>query len=161
MPAKKTCLLCHKEFPYQMLIEGKIRKFQHRKYCLQCSPYGSGNNRNLARTEKTCAKCQITLPLGNFYSRGNTRYPYCKECMLEYNKEYRRQIKQQAVEYKGGKCILCGYSKCLAALDFHHRDFSQKELNIAHARLTFEQLKNELDKCDLVCSNCHRELHSK
>lgn len=66
-----------------------------------------------------------------------------------------------AIAYKGGKCEKCGYNKCAAALDFHHRDPTQKELNIGGKAQTWAwaRIKAELDKCDLLCSNCHREVH--
>jgi hypothetical protein len=63
------------------------------------------------------------------------------------------------VDYKGGACVLCGYSKCLRAMDFHHLDPSSKRFNIAssHNR-RWEVLRLELDKCMLICSTCHFEL---
>lgn len=75
--------------------------------------------------------------------------------------EVRRKLKQRAVEYLGGKCRRCSYDKCSAAMDFHHRDPTQKEFRIAsgHTR-KWEFIRAELDKCDLLCSNCHRELHA-
>ena len=76
--------------------------------------------------------------------------------------ERRRKLKQMAVEYKGGKCEKCGYSKCINALEFHHLDPSQKDFGIGtngHTR-SWERTKIELDKCIMVCSNCHREIHS-
>ena len=64
------------------------------------------------------------------------------------------------MKYKGGSCSRCGYDKCEAALEFHHLDPSQKEMDWNKLRLVAEsKLYNELDKCILVCSNCHRELH--
>ena len=66
-----------------------------------------------------------------------------------------------AIEYKGGKCVKCGYNKCNAALDFHHLDPTQKEFNLGshgHTR-SWERMKVELDKCILLCANCHREIH--
>jgi hypothetical protein len=65
------------------------------------------------------------------------------------------------VDYKGGACVLCGYSKCLRAMDFHHLDPSTKRFNIAssHNR-SWEALRLELDKCMLICSNCHYELEA-
>jgi hypothetical protein len=76
-------------------------------------------------------------------------------------KKRRIKLKVMAVEYKGGKCSVCGYNKCIAALDFHHLDASSKEFSISADGSTrgWERLKVELDKCILVCSNCHREIH--
>lgn len=69
-------------------------------------------------------------------------------------------MKEKAVEYKGGKCIICNYDKCTAALEFHHRDPSQKEIKLGSGRTkNWEKMKQELDKCDLLCCRCHREIH--
>jgi predicted HNH restriction endonuclease len=57
----------------------------------------------------------------------------------------------------------CGYSKCESALEFHHLNPNEKDFNISSIRQLSnftEKIKNELDKCILVCSNCHREIHS-
>jgi hypothetical protein len=77
--------------------------------------------------------------------------------------EYRRKTKQKAVEYKGGKCQRCDYDKSIAALDFHHRDPSGKDFSLASAGKTWnwERIKPEIDKCDLVCKNCHAEIHEE
>ena len=75
----------------------------------------------------------------------------------------RKQIKKWAVEYKGGKCEKCGYDKCIEALDFHHTDSTPKDFAISdrNLKLDWEDIKKELDKCKLLCSNCHREEHNK
>lgn len=71
-----------------------------------------------------------------------------------------RELKLQAIRYKGGKCQCCGYNKCPAALEFHHVDPTKKEKSIANMRRSWKYIKVELDKCVLVCSNCHREIHT-
>lgn len=75
--------------------------------------------------------------------------------------EYRRRIKERAVAYKGGKCQRCGYNKCLAAFDFHHRDPEAKDLSLGSRVLRWETIRRELDKCDLLCATCHREVHDE
>ena len=74
----------------------------------------------------------------------------------------RKILRGRAVQYKGGKCISCGYYRCQAALDFHHVDTTQKEFGISMDGITrsWERVQKELDKCVLVCSNCHREIHA-
>lgn len=69
-----------------------------------------------------------------------------------------KQLKKQAIEYKGGKCILCGYHKCEAALCFHHVNPFEKENNISRLR-SWKRVEEELNKCVLLCNNCHSELH--
>lgn len=56
-----------------------------------------------------------------------------------------------------------GYNKYIGALEFHHKDPNSKDFNISQCRShKFSQkIKDELDKCSLLCSNCHREEHSK
>ncbi len=65
-------------------------------------------------------------------------------------------------EYKGGKCGLCGYRRCIWALDLHHIDESMKEFSMSVRGLTrsWEKIKAEADKCILICANCHREIHA-
>lgn len=108
--------------------------------------------------EKVCKKHGLT----EFALRkgGRTR---CKKCAVEQVTKRRRKVKELAVAYKGGKCEKCGYDKCVAAMDFHHLDPEKKEFNLSakgHCR-KWEDIKQELDKCILICSNCHRELHSE
>lgn len=62
-------------------------------------------------------------------------------------------------EKRGGKCIRCGYDKCLKALEFHHIDPSQKEFTISNANFRLKEASEEIKKCILICANCHRELH--
>ena len=73
---------------------------------------------------------------------------------------YRRKVKNQIIEYKGGKCEICGYNKCIEALEFHHLNPQEKDFNISGGTKSFKSLKPEIDKCILVCANCHREIHS-
>jgi len=75
--------------------------------------------------------------------------------------EQRRKVKLQCIEYKGGRCSVCGYDKCPAALEFHHMDPLKKDFGISSngASRSFEKCKSEIDKCILVCSNCHAEIH--
>ena len=70
-----------------------------------------------------------------------------------------QKTKAKAIEYKGGKCIVCGYNKTPRALHFHHLDPSQKDFGISGSTKSFEKLKPELDKCVLLCANCHSEVH--
>lgn len=75
----------------------------------------------------------------------------------------RQRIKQWGLDYKGHKCEICGYDKCEDALDFHHLDPSNKLFNLSdkNVPLDWHLIKRELDKCIVVCANCHREIHSK
>ncbi len=77
--------------------------------------------------------------------------------------ERRNRLKQKGIEYLGGQCSKCGYNKCNQALDFHHLNEFEKEFKLSKGfkERSWEACKNELDKCILVCANCHREIHAK
>jgi len=79
-------------------------------------------------------------------------------------KHHAQKCKQRAVEYKGGRCQICGYAKYFGALEFHHKDPKVKDFVVGswtHSSNQWEKIKREIDKCILVCSNCHREIHYK
>lgn len=73
----------------------------------------------------------------------------------------RKKIREMAVAYKGGRCERCAYDRVIDVLEFHHRDPSQKDFGISARGYTrsWERVRSELDKCMLLCANCHRELH--
>jgi hypothetical protein len=153
-----------------MFIDGKMRSLSKRKYCLECSPFNQHNTLSLEHFKgdlKRCKTCFEFLPLSEFYSRGGKRkHEYvsqCKECARKRLIQNGRDLKAKCVEYKGGKCELCGYDKCMAALDFHHTDPTQKDFSVSHSFYggvkDMQRIKKEIDKCLLVCSNCHRGLH--
>jgi len=76
-------------------------------------------------------------------------------------KEARIKLKRDCVDYKGGKCAICGYNKTNKALTFHHVDPETKFLDISTMVArghTWETIKAELDKCVLLCYNCHMEI---
>lgn len=118
---------------------------------------------------KNCIIC------GKSYETSYSKKTTCsKLCRSEFKKRYfkdrkynydslvdwRIKNKKKSVEYKGGKCIVCGYNKCLSALEFHHVNPKEKDFSIStYKNKKFEDLKKELDKCVLVCSNCHKEIH--
>jgi hypothetical protein len=88
--------------------------------------------------------------------------PRCRKCLVAAVIKRRRKLKILAVAYKGGKCEKCGYSKCIDALEFHHMDPSKKEFGLSARGITraWSIVKLELDKCKLLCANCHREVHA-
>lgn len=67
-------------------------------------------------------------------------------------------IKDKAVKYMGGCCLICGYNKCNRALHFHHINNFEKDFDIS-SKTSWSVVKEELDKCVLLCANCHMEAH--
>lgn len=107
---------------------------------------------------KDCKKHGMTDHSG----RPDCKYYRCRKCMVESVTKRRRKLKLLAVEYKGGRCERCGYNKCVDALDFHHLDPSTKDFNISKNGNTrsWDEIRKEVDKCIMICANCHREEHS-
>ena len=166
---------CGKNFPTRAYINGKSRDFTLRKYCLTCSPFKGKNNKQLEkeRTDglKTCSRCHLDFPREMFMRTSiktgkiAIKEPHCTKCRTLYRLDKIRELKNNCVQYKGGKCKICSYSKNVHALSFHHKDPEQKDFEISKKRWysskVFEAIKKELDKCDLLCLNCPAETHSK
>jgi hypothetical protein len=157
------CKLCSSKFKNNMMIDRKIRNLQRRKYCLTCSPFGKHNTESLSRVMQNNKLQIIVCSICNrnyIYSKkaGHTK-KVCNSCVVN---KYKTAFKKKCVEYKGGECKICGYKKCLRALSFHHTNPKTKEFIIsgAHCR-KWEIIRLELDKCILLCENCHLEIHDK
>ena len=158
------CVVCSKEFHHVVIVNGKRKNILNRLQCLECNPFKSHKRYSAIglKTTKKCNKCGVEKSKDEFYKRRENKgiSSQCKECFKELTNELQRDWKIKAVEYKGGKCVRCGYNKCVGALDFHHEDPATKEYALGSGRKrNFESMKSELDKCVLLCSNCHREEH--
>lgn len=152
------CKKCNNTFKTRIKIDGKWRSINKRKYCLTCSPFNLHNTKQLDNPQKiyNCA-CGETEP-SNFYGDKHT---ICAKCHNKYTIAKGKENKANAVKYMGGKCSLCSYDKCIEALEFHHINPDTKDINFKSMRgWSWNKTTTELDKCILVCSNCHREIHS-
>lgn len=80
----------------------------------------------------------------------------CRTCLIN---RHRFKLKAYMIDYKGGLCQLCGYNECHRSLDFHHVDPAQKVSNLGGKHCVgWDTLRSELDKCVLLCRNCHGEV---
>jgi DNA-binding CsgD family transcriptional regulator len=112
-------------------------------------------------------ECVIKFNLGRSTVIKHTKNKYVKLNDDEikhrnYNKvkTHRQRLKEKSIEYKGGCCEKCGYDRCNSALEFHHLNPNEKDFGIgSYSVLSWEKIKLELDKCIMVCANCHREIH--
>jgi 5-methylcytosine-specific restriction endonuclease McrA len=74
----------------------------------------------------------------------------------------RRLTKQKLVTMTGGKCQVCGYERCIDALQFHHLNPAEKSFSIGESRYNFfDKLVEEVKKCVLLCANCHAEVEAE
>lgn len=169
----RSCQKCSALFPNWITINGKKWNLRSRIFCLTCSPLGTHNTRDLNSgdygtklidgvKQKRCRKCNEIKPFDQFYSKSEWGrwFASCKKCSRKNSKIRRREFKQWCVNYKGGKCLNCGYNRCLRSMDFHHLDESEKDYDISSKwKISKEKAIKELDKCVLVCRNCHGEIH--
>lgn len=132
---------------------------------------------------KTCTKCKELKSIEEFAinrTKADGRSPSCKECKRSYNKDYYKnnydaervrlkkrqedqwQILDNFFRRLKTKCSRCDESR-YAALDFHHKDPSTKEITVAEAfrrNWNIERVKKEIEKCEILCANCHRVEHT-
>lgn len=89
------------------------------------------------------------------------KYRDLRAYLIKAVQRRRRKVRELAVEYKGGKCQKCGYRRCIEALEFHHIEVSKKDFGISAKGYTrsWKRVKEEIDKCVMLCANCHREIH--
>jgi len=119
---------------------------------------------------KTCSKCKCEKSADDFVAGKG----YCKSCQREMSKAHynanrqtyldRNKKRQEANreflrEFKENPCQGCGVIYPYYVMDLHHRDGEVKEALISQLvnKTTLPRLKRELEKCDLLCPNCHRE----
>jgi DNA-binding CsgD family transcriptional regulator len=118
--------------------------------------------------DHTIEECMSKFNLGKSTVIKHTENKYIKLSDKELKirnyqkvKNFRQKLKEKAIDYKGGCCEKCGYDRCDSALEFHHLDPKEKDFGIgSYSVLSWEKVKVELDKCIMVCANCHREIHS-
>lgn len=86
----------------------------------------------------------------------------CLRCRSERVVARRRRLKEILVADAGGRCLVCGYDRCIGALEFHHLDPEQKRFGLGMRGLTrsLNVLRQEAQKCVLLCSNCHVEVEA-
>lgn len=148
------CQKCHK----QKKIQGTHLKNNTFSNCC---------DEEFLKEKRICIICgSLFYPKKGGYTR-----KYCYQCSPEEKNRgsaitsLRHAIKHQLILYKGGKCQRCGYNKCEGALHFHHIDSQTKDFEISNmynnSIYSMELLYKEVDKCELLCANCHAEEHFK
>ncbi len=127
---------------------------------------------------KQCTACKEEKPLSEFYvnrSGNQGVFAKCKVCTYKYSREWKvknrdknnahsrkmkAKRKQYYVDLMGGKCADCKQSYPLCVFDFHHTDPDKKDVSIATSlNNSLRYIEKEIDKCVLLCANCHRIRH--
>ena len=143
------CTSCQEKIPNVFVVNGTKKKVSNnRTQCFNCKPFGKKGRTNASSVAKTMCNYQ--------------NWPE------EWKKEHQAKTrlrgedkKQKMIQIKGGCCEICGYNKSLRALTFHHRDPSNKKFGLDKEntlRHSWNEILEELQKCNLLCANCHFEL---
>lgn len=127
----------------------------------------------IEQNDKQCNCCKIVKNTKDFYKQQQHSLvtekvwlhydSFCKECRLKNTSIRNRRVKIECIIYKGGKCADCRIEDKLhpEIYDFHHLNPLEKDFTIASKNgNSFEKLKEEVDKCELLCANCHRIRHA-
>lgn len=160
------CKYCGKEFETKQKLAGHIlwcKDNPNRNGKSGLTKYNEDRKNKLSVKEENSKIIIRECPTHGsteFALRYDGKYR-CKKCSAESVTKRRQKTKEELVNYKGGKCEICGYDKCIAALEFHHINPEEKEFGIGRSGVTrsLKILKKEIDKCMLLCSNCHKEIH--
>jgi predicted RNA-binding Zn-ribbon protein involved in translation (DUF1610 family) len=129
-----------------MKVKNSTQKLEYNRHYI-------ANLRAQRRANGLCITC------GNPISMGRTE---CPECAKRYTQR-RSELKRRAIEYLGGQCADCGLQTDIVAVyDFHHKDGGEKTAGLSDflTLKNWQRMQEELDKCVLLCANCHRIRHA-
>lgn len=110
---------------------------------------------------RRCVYCESIKNLSFFYTDDTARdgrRRVCIDCSSEQSRNKRRSYKKICIDLLGGKCQHCGFNTYISSLQFHHVA-DDKEFHISKTIKSIDDIKSELDKCCLLCSNCHDAYH--
>ena len=148
------CKKCGNKFPYRININGVQKNLSNRKYCLECSPFGLHNTKQLHFNKKKDQKIKTCICGRQFIYKGTRCY-----CCVQKDRE--KNVIKKIKKITGNKCQICGYDKDFRVLDFHHLDPSKKKFNLTIRNLVnrkWSLVLEEIKKCIQVCCRCHREI---
>lgn len=144
----RRCAKCGDQIPNKVVIDDKLHNLYRRRVCVACSPVGMGNRCKPAPLNH-CSLCPNKLA-------SRRHGAYCPSCITKIR---RHRTKLAAIEFMGGQCQRCGWSGHVAGFDFHH--LGDKDFAIGMtSNKSWGVVVQELKKCILLCSICHRIEHS-
>ena len=154
------CVICNKEFEAikstkkycSKECENAARRIKYKK-----AKENGLDPHKMGMQEKECLICRKKFTPK---SASANKRSCCYDCMPEGKQLTRSDFLNLLRNKYGGKCQKCGYNNYLGALDFHHIDPTQKDFTIGNRDFKLEDCINEIKKCILLCSNCHKELHA-
>ena len=173
----RKCPSCGRELTYKQKSQVTEATKKNRK-CASCAATRVGLNSkcdscgkkfyrrpsNVREVNFCSRKCMGLFHRGKFRAEKSPSWKggpeKSQEREITKQRKKRIELKRKGVEYLGGKCNLCGYNKCIASLDFHHKNPEEKDRDfLAKCEKTWDLMKEKIKNCILLCANCHREYH--
>ena len=153
----RKCRKCGKSIIRKVWINNKRINTQNRKYCFECSPFGSHNTSKLETVKQNGCGIKLCVMCGKEHCQKGKK---CGVCNFNHRKTQTQE--KISIAIGGFKCCICGYDKLKQNLCFHHVNPSDKSFNLSSREmmLKWDRVWAEMQKCVLVCSNCHGEIHA-
>ena len=151
----KKCLNCNGDIPAYKKINGKVQQLTSRSYCLSCSPFRARNTKRI--------HIKKIRPLTKHCLECGRKFKWKKNSVCSTCRSFKRRDQQRtkAIDLCGGKCFFCKNND-YDVLTFHHRNPKTKKFNLCNNwQKNWNELKLEIQKCDLLCANCHMKFHRK
>jgi len=145
----KKCKKCNKQIPQDIIIDNKSHQLHTRSFCLECSPFGKHNNRDLTKPKISIEKIKLR------------KKGWQKEFQIKKRRSHQRKINKIK---RNSRCKICGWHKHPEILTFHHKNKKLKKATISRiisSSSNWNRIKEEIDKCILLCPTCHAWKHYK
>lgn len=142
----KICIECNSQFKITAIIDGKKRNLKNRSRCLDCQPF---------KTSIYTTKSKFS------YAESQKRWYWKKKLAdgVDPISVKRTTVKRTIIALVDSQCQICGYNKCQRNLAFHHIRDKKLSLTSRTFQFSMKKLIPELEKCVVVCHNCHGEIH--
>lgn len=153
-----NCVICGKE----MEAQKSTKKYCSRSCENKARAIRDAMNIDKPRNQNGMLEKKCSICGKSFYPKtpsANQR-KCCYDCAPDGKQLSRSDFLNVIRKNKGGRCQRCGYDTYLGALDFHHIDPNEKEFTVGDRDFRLEQCIEEIEKCIMICTNCHRELHA-
>ena len=151
---------------------GKIYDYKRKHDAIGLTP--NSNKQDIHDGFKICKTCKNSKSLNDFYTNGRNAdnsqkfKPSCRLCENSKNMRVKllRYIKVLKTFNREYKCERCGYDDNYAALEFHHINPKEKNVELSRVGATISEarltsiLEEELPNIEILCANCHREYHN-
>ena len=149
---KEEIKYLRKKYPTEIPIQKLSNKLNKTKRAIQHKAAREGLSKPRIPHNKPKDKNYRNIVDKRYYEKH-------KERIYQMKKERLKRKKIELAKILGGKCCICGYNKCIAALEFHHKRDKENMIARMIRNISKQKALKEIEKCILLCANCHREVH--